>query len=71
MHFEYLLPYSTAAYEAATGKPLWTSAYNGPAKGDDSANSIAVSPTANKVFVAGTSEGTGTGADLTTIAYSG
>jgi WD40 repeat protein len=63
--------YATAAYDTATGNKLWTASYNGPANGDDGANSIAVSPTGNTVFVTGTSEGAGTGADLATVVYRG
>ena len=62
--------YMTVAYDTLTGKKLWEAGYNGPANGDDGASSIAVSPTGNTLFVTGTSEGTSSGADLTTVAYS-
>ncbi len=62
--------YTVAAYDTVSGNKLWAAGYNGPANGDDGASSIAVNPTSNTVFVTGTSEGTGSGADLTTVAYS-
>jgi DNA-binding beta-propeller fold protein YncE len=63
------LDYSTVAYSAATGAQLCASLYNGPANGDDYAQSVAVSPDGTRVFVTGYSTGTGTGADYATVAY--
>jgi outer membrane protein assembly factor BamB len=62
--------YSTTAYSAATGTRLWAAHYDGPGNGDDSANSVAVSPGGGRVYVTGASPGTTTGADYATVAYS-
>jgi DNA-binding beta-propeller fold protein YncE len=61
--------YATVAYRAANGAQLWARRYNGPANGEDSAVSVAVSPTMPKVFVTGTSMGLTSGNDFLTIAY--
>ena len=61
--------YATVAYNAATGAVRWVKRYNGPANSGDYANSVAVSPTKDTVFVTGGSTGTITGVDYTTIAY--
>jgi hypothetical protein len=61
--------YGTIAYRAATGERLWTARYNGPARQDDGATAVAVSPAGGKVFVTGESQGTGTRTDYATLAY--
>ena len=63
--------YATAAYGAATGARLWTKRYNGAGSGNDTANSVAVSPTTGTVFVTGLSVGSGSSADDATIACHG
>jgi hypothetical protein len=61
--------YVVLAYDTASGKQLWTRSYDGPAKGEDSARAVAVSPSGDTVYVHGISQGTGTGADYATVAY--
>jgi TolB-like protein len=62
--------YVTLAYEASTGAPLWSKRYNGPAGGDDLANSLGVSADGTKVFVTGWSFTSTTNAsDYATVAY--
>jgi outer membrane protein assembly factor BamB len=65
--------YATIAYNAATGARLWVQRYNGPGNGNDAAQSVAVSPGGDTVFVTGSSaERTGTNSkgDYATVAYS-
>src|SRR5207244_1432326 len=62
--------YATVAYSASTGAQVWASRYNGPAHGNDQANSLAVSPDGSRVYVTGWSPGSGTGEDYATVAYS-
>jgi hypothetical protein len=62
--------YATVAYNAATGAQLWARRYNGPGNGDDGGSSVAVSLRGGTVIVTGSSTGTTTNRDYTTIAYS-
>ena len=61
--------YATVAYNAATGAQLWARRYNGPGNGFSTAWSVAVSPGGTRVFVTGSSQGTGSGQDSATVAY--
>jgi len=61
--------YTTAAYDAVTGSPLWQRRYDGPGHGYDTAKAVTVSPDGSKVFVTGGSDGTGGYEDIATIAY--
>jgi WD40 repeat protein len=65
------MDYATVAYNAATGAQQWVNRYNGPASYDDYASSVAVSPTGDRVFVTGGSDGGTTRADYASLAYSG
>jgi WD40 repeat protein len=60
--------YVTVAY-AATGAQVWAKRYFSPGTGEDKANSVAVSPDGNTVFVTGESTGTTSGYDYATVAY--
>ncbi len=61
--------YATLAYDAATGRQLWVSRYNGSGDGYDYAYGLGVSPGGSKVFVTGYSLGSTTGIDYATVAY--
>lgn len=60
--------YATVAYDAATGRRLWTARYDDPASMTDMAVSVAASPAGGKIFVTGTTFAT-SGTDFTTVAY--
>jgi sugar lactone lactonase YvrE len=59
--------YGTIAYDAATGKALWSARYDNG--GNDQARAIAISPSGNVVYVTGRSLSKKTGYDDATIAY--
>ena len=61
--------YATIAYNPATGAQLWAKRYNGPGNGDDTALSVAASPTGKAVFITGYSKGATSDQDYATIAY--
>jgi DNA-binding beta-propeller fold protein YncE len=62
--------YGTVAYDAANGTQRWVARYNGPASSNDGASSVGVSPSGDKIFVSGGSNGGPTaGTDYATVAY--
>jgi hypothetical protein len=60
--------YATVAYDASTGAMLWDELYNGPGNGNDSVSALAVGGW--RVFVTGSSQGSTSGEDYATVAYS-
>jgi hypothetical protein len=62
--------YVTIAYDAATGAQLWIKGYNGPGNRNDVADSVAVAPGGDAVYVTGTSQNASSGYDYATVAYS-
>jgi hypothetical protein len=61
--------YATVAYDTGSGSVRWVRRYDGPARGWDNANSIAVSPDGQRLYVTGGSRGSDTGRDFATVAY--
>jgi hypothetical protein len=61
--------YVTIAYDASTGATAWTSRYNGPKSGADSAYAIAASPDGTRLAVTGVSPGSATGQDFASVSY--
>jgi hypothetical protein len=59
--------HATIKYDP-NGDQLWASRYNGPASGNDTANSLAIDGSGN-VYVTGSSLGSGTGLDYATVKY--
>jgi len=62
--------YATVAYSASSGTQLWATPYNGSGDGQDSASALAVGPGGSNVFVTGSSQGSSSGEDFATVAYS-
>jgi outer membrane protein assembly factor BamB len=62
--------YATVAYDAATGRQLWSMRYDGPLHGGDEAQAVVVSPDGRSVVVSGFADLTGNGPSAAvTIAY--
>ena len=59
----------TIAYDASTGRQLWSARYNGPARGEDTGAAVVASPDGRTVYVAGNSDGGATGFDYAVVAY--
>ncbi|MBF8186824.1 S8 family serine peptidase [Nonomuraea sp. K274] len=64
-----LTDWGTVAYDAATGEQLWTAMHNGTSNGIDISTQITPGADGKAIYVSGTEGNTGTGTDLTTIAY--
>jgi hypothetical protein len=62
--------YATVAYSAASGTQLWATPYDGPGNAQDSASALVVGPGGSRVFVTGSSQGSTSGEDFATVAYS-
>jgi hypothetical protein len=61
--------YFTASYAADSGTLTWTATYDGPVHGGDTAEGLGISADGSRVFVTGTSLGSGTDRDFATVAY--
>lgn len=61
--------YATLAYDAPTGKEVWLARYDGLGPLGDVASSVLVSPDGARVYVTGSSSGSGVFADYVTAAY--
>ena len=55
--------------DSPAGAALWAKRYNGPGNRDDRTYSSAASPDGSRLFVAGTSVGSGSNDDYATVAY--
>ncbi|GAB3450556.1 S8 family serine peptidase [Actinophytocola sediminis] len=61
--------YATVAYAVATGEPVWSARYDGPAGGLDDAAALAVSHDGDRLYVTGTAAGARSLPDYATVAY--
>lgn len=68
-HCRFSWAYATVAYDAASGGELWRDRYQGPGRGADHANDLALSSDGDILYVTGGSGGDATGKDFATVAY--
>ncbi len=61
--------FTTVAYNASTGKQLWTALFNGPSNLTDDANAITVAPDGQTVYVSGDGTETTLNTECETVAY--
>jgi hypothetical protein len=61
--------FATVAYDASTGGELSVKRYDGPAKGDDQAHALGISPDGFTLFVTGFRTDSTSGFDYATLAY--
>jgi glucose dehydrogenase len=61
---------ATIAYNAATGKKLWTARYNGRASKNDFGQAITVAPDGKSAYLTGGSQGTTSRRDFAAVGYS-
>ncbi len=61
--------YEAAGYDPVTGVLEWSASYNGSGNAEDMPQAVAEAPDGSRVYVTGSTTGTTTGQDFTTVAY--